>query len=209
MIAPDYCLNLLYPPGASFATHRDSPKRWGLSIVGVCLGQGALLKMSRMTDSHPKNMRTCRLDKFVEVELPRRCIYVMSDDSRNAWKHGILKQTAGHIKKHPNLYDTQHSVWNPHGMRSSLTFRSTRLYCEVMLDLYHPQESRSDEMNQRVEVMKSYKPSGKQKNGTLRDYSKKKITEEKQRLKNHWGNLLSQQHSLLRSLRFSRDLVNF
>jgi len=222
LVTPNYFLNLLYTPGASFNSHRDSPKRWGLSIVGVCLGQGAIMKMSRLTDAHCKNIRQCSTDKSVEVALPRRCIYIMLDESRNAWKHGILKQTAGHMKNHPNLYDTQHPVWNPQGRRSSLTLRSTRLYCQVMLDLQHPKNHRSKEMKQRIKKMSSYKPSGYQTGGSrtwktgeeisskISDYSVKKKNEETSRLMNNCGNyVLPFLNQSPWNLRFSRDDVNF
>ena len=58
----------------------------------------------------------------VRVELPRRSIYIMTGESRCDWDHsldGVMR---------PGFGADAAQVWNPEGMRRSLTFRCTKTY---------------------------------------------------------------------------------
>lgn len=128
-VPPDYCLPLLYPPGASFSHHYDSRTRWGEVIVGVNLGrEGEMLFVPQA--KHDKEALAARTNgkiKSVRVKMPRRSIYVMSGPSRLDWKHGVVSHKV--TKNDPPL-----PSWNPHNMRKSLTFRSTKVFSDVYFE---------------------------------------------------------------------------
>ena len=95
-ITPDYCLALNYPPGAGFQHHFDSRYRWGETVVGVSLGQPSTIYFTpgnakTKKNGVPNDMNgdnsglTVRIKNYpksdsfaIDVELPRRSIYVMS-----------------------------------------------------------------------------------------------------------------------------------
>lgn len=125
---PNYALNLTYSNKGSFMAHRDSPYRWGESIVGVCIGMECVFEMRRMVNDNPRGAT----NKTVSVQLPRRCLYVLVDDARTSWKHAIKK-----ISK-------QTPEWNPNGLRKSITFRSFKSYSSVLHEIngYSTEEHR-------------------------------------------------------------------
>ena len=122
LITPDYCLGLTYPGsrssggGAEFRMHFDSRYKWGESVVGVTLGQGC-------------SMYFIKAGERVNIELPRRSIYVMTGDARTLWKHGIAKLSAKNTAK----FTEPSPSWNPYGMRRSITLRSTKAYSDAVL----------------------------------------------------------------------------
>jgi alkylated DNA repair dioxygenase AlkB len=130
-VPPDYCLALNYPPGAGFNFHCDSCFRWGECVWGVSLGQEAILSFLNCGGKHTEYVKDERLNLEVKetdsgkiqvnLQLPRRSIYVMHGPARLAWKHGILKQTKNRLKQLPKP-----PFWNPWNLRRSLTFRTTK-----------------------------------------------------------------------------------
>ena len=62
----------------------------------------------------------------VEIEIPRRSIYIMSGPSRTDWKHEISK-----------IADTSppSPEWNPRGFRRSLNLRTAKWYSDAVLQL--------------------------------------------------------------------------
>ncbi len=120
MILPDYCLGLSYAPlTGQFGAHYDSRYRWGEVIVGISLGRGAMMTFLK------------KGEKPNHVYIPPGSVYIMSGESRYDYKHGILKMT----KKRLAEIDSKESsrVWNPLGLRRSLTLRSTKVYSDMML----------------------------------------------------------------------------
>ena len=101
LITPDYCYANTYPSKIGFQNHIDSSYRWGASVVGISLhapctmcfapknGTTASTRNPLHNNSYP-NVRHL-INGTVEVELPQRSIYIMTEDSRNGkkWKHGI------------------------------------------------------------------------------------------------------------------------
>ena len=140
---PDYCLGLTYPPGASFQSHFDSKHRWGESVVGVSLGQaGTMYFTPSSTDIVPTDIEDNFMNdsdlpairkelkpsnKFVvEVDLPRRSIYIMTGEARVSYKHGIRTQR-------PEMFAPP-SNWNPLNYRRCLTMRHTKCYSDMYIE---------------------------------------------------------------------------
>ena len=94
------------------------------------------------------------MDKSVHVKMPARAIYVMLDDSRHKWKHGVLKQTTNRLAELPAS-----PAWNPHGYRRSITFRCTKVFSDVMLGrVTNP----SPTLQRRIRAQKKLYATGKQ-----------------------------------------------
>lgn len=68
------CLLNRYEPGAVIQPHRDKP-HWE-HVIGVSLGAQVPMRFSRG-------------DETVEIELPRRSMYLLSDDARHVWEHAL------------------------------------------------------------------------------------------------------------------------
>ena len=111
MTDPDYCLALNYEEGGTFAPHFDSRYRWGETVMGVCLGAPAVIKFSAHVGGKAS----------VDIPIERRCIYVMTGESRVDWKHSIHSVNKMNKKK-----VTAVPSWNLDGLRRSLTLRSTK-----------------------------------------------------------------------------------
>ena len=142
---PDYCLGLTYPPGASFQSHFDSRHRWGETVVGATLGQCGTLYFTPPKQSHfnrpfiqenflnDKGQPAIRIKDYtlgnfaIELDLPRRSIYVMTGQSRFDFKHGLRTQNPA------NFAPPSH--WNPNNLRRCLTLRHTKCFSDISLEL--------------------------------------------------------------------------
>ena len=156
---PDYCLGLTYPPGASFQSHFDSRHRWGETVVGVTLGQCGtmyftppkqpdiirpVIEENFLNDLGQPAIRIkdYSLGKFaIELDLPRRSIYVMTGDSRFHYKHGLRTQ------KPANFAPPSH--WNPNNLRRCLTLRHTKCFSDISLELAIAQDPTNLSLIQR------------------------------------------------------------
>ena len=120
LVMPQCCISWSYPPGAVFPFHWDSRFRWGEYVLGVSLGAPARITFQ------PNIKPNVKPKAALSVQLPRRSIYVMTDQSRTAYQHSVdcVKQV-----------DAGDAVpfWNPEGMRRALTFRTTKTYNYVAL----------------------------------------------------------------------------
>ena len=150
LVYPDMLLAMTYRPkietkgydgpdkGPKFAAHFDSKYRWGEIIIGVSLGAASCLRFfpaNGQTMNEPafapkgdfgKGLGASRVKgKRVEIELPRRSIYIMSGPSRTDWKHAI---SPIEDKSPPS------QNWNP-GFRRSLTMRAVKWYSNAVLQI--------------------------------------------------------------------------
>jgi alkylated DNA repair dioxygenase AlkB len=73
---PDHLLINKYPIGDGCKSHTDELDFWEEWIVGLSMGSGCSFDMSSGSRSS-------------EIFLPKNSVYVLSDDSRYQWKHGI------------------------------------------------------------------------------------------------------------------------
>ena len=127
--------------GPKFEKHFDSKYVWGETVIGVSLGAASCLRFfpaKGQTMNGPafaakgefgKGLGASRVEgKRVEIELPRRSIYIMSGPSRTDWKHAISPI----IKKEDKSPPSQN--WNP-GFRRSLTMRTVKWYSDAVLQI--------------------------------------------------------------------------
>lgn len=117
LITPDYCLAWGYPQGSKFAAHFDSRYRWGEDVMGVSLGTSCEIHFIPVSRVLPAGSKT------VKAVLPRRSIYIMEDEARTLWKHGIFK-----VGKAVGARGDIPPAWNPDNYRRSLTLRCTKTY---------------------------------------------------------------------------------
>ena len=74
---PDQVIINEYAPGEGIKPHKDR-NYYENQICGVNLGSGCIMKFIK-----GKNI------EVIDVEIPRRSLYVMQDDARKKWNHGI------------------------------------------------------------------------------------------------------------------------
>ena len=144
LIQPDYCLGLNYPPKTGqFSSHYDSRYRWGEYIVGISLGRPCMMYFTK------------KGEKAVEVYLPPGSIYVMKDESRYYYRHGIRKLTEKRMKE----LDTRDPVreWNKLGLRRSITLRSNKMYSDLMLE-YLSNTDKENDYVERIKQQNQFKP---------------------------------------------------
>ena len=175
-----------------------------MSIVGVCLGQGAVMRFLRMVK--PRGNARGATDISIDISLPRRAIYVMVDECRNAWKHAILKQQNVNEIKFPGLYNTIPPSWNSGNYRRSITLRSFRMHAEAMVNVYYPEHVRSTEMHHRIALMHSWAAYGREYGGKKYTVAEKKKVLEEQ---TQYVKSLSADFKRWKELRFKDGLVNY
>lgn len=74
---PDQVIINEYNPGEGIIPHKDR-NYYENQICGVNLGSGCVMRFIKD-----------RTREVVDVEIPRRSIYLMQDEVRKKWKHGI------------------------------------------------------------------------------------------------------------------------
>ncbi len=99
---PDNVLINKYEPGDGCNSHVDQINFWDNWVVGVSFGSGCTFEF--MND----------FNKKIEIYIPSGSIYIMIDDARYKWKHGI---TFSQI-------DIYYGEIIPRTKRISLTFRT-------------------------------------------------------------------------------------
>ena len=76
-LQPDQVIINEYVPGEGIKPHKDRAY-YENQICGVNLGSGCIMRFI-------KGMN----EQVIDVEIPRRSVYVMQDDARKKWKHAI------------------------------------------------------------------------------------------------------------------------
>ncbi len=74
---PDQVIINEYAPGEGIRPHKDR-NYYDNQICGVNLGSGCIMRFIR-----GKNL------EVIDIEVPRRSVYVMQDEARLKWKHAI------------------------------------------------------------------------------------------------------------------------
>lgn len=77
LLQPDQVIINEYVPGEGIKPHKDRAY-YENQICGVNLGSGCIMRFIRGQN-----------EEVVDVEIPRRSVYVMQDDARKKWKHAI------------------------------------------------------------------------------------------------------------------------
>jgi alkylated DNA repair dioxygenase AlkB len=76
-LQPDQVIINEYVPGEGIKPHKDRAY-YENQICGVNLGSGCIMRFIRGNN-----------EEVIDVEIPRRSVYVMQDDARKKWKHAI------------------------------------------------------------------------------------------------------------------------
>ena len=74
---PDQVIVNEYSPGEGIKAHRDR-NYFENQICGINLGSGCIMKFIRGLNL-----------EVIDVEIPRRSLYILQDDARKKWSHGI------------------------------------------------------------------------------------------------------------------------
>jgi alkylated DNA repair dioxygenase AlkB len=77
LLQPDQVIINEYVPGEGIKPHKDRAY-YENQICGVNLGSSCIMRFIRGANL-----------EIIDVEVPRRSLYVMQDDARKKWKHGI------------------------------------------------------------------------------------------------------------------------
>jgi alkylated DNA repair dioxygenase AlkB len=77
LLQPDQVIINEYTPGEGIKPHKDRAY-YQNQICGVNLGSSCIMRFIRGANL-----------EVIDVEVPRRSLYVMQDDARKKWKHGI------------------------------------------------------------------------------------------------------------------------
>jgi alkylated DNA repair dioxygenase AlkB len=83
---PDQVIINEYVPGEGIKPHKDRAY-YENQICGVNLGSGCIMRFI-------KGMN----DEVIDIEVPRRSLYVMQDDARKKWKHAIPPRKKDNIE---------------------------------------------------------------------------------------------------------------
>lgn len=105
---PDQIIINEYLPGEGLKPHFDRKSYFKNVIVGISLESGITMEFTSTKLDPPEKKK---------IYLPRRSVYVMKDDARNLWKHGIPGRKS----------DIVDGISIPRSKRISITFRTVNL----------------------------------------------------------------------------------
>jgi alkylated DNA repair dioxygenase AlkB len=103
-IQPDQVIINEYIPGEGIRPHKDR-NYYENQICGVNLGSGCVMRFIK-----GKNIET------VDIEIPRRSLYIMQDDARSKFTHGIP----------PRKKDNINGIIIKRDRRVSITYRKVK-----------------------------------------------------------------------------------
>lgn len=83
---PDQVIINEYSPGEGIRPHKDR-NYFDNQICGVNLGSGCVMRFKHIKEGD-----------VVDVEIPRRSVYVMQDEARYKWNHSILPRKKDKIE---------------------------------------------------------------------------------------------------------------
>jgi alkylated DNA repair dioxygenase AlkB len=98
---PDQIIINEYKPGEGLRPHFDRKDYYKNVIVGISLASGTMMEFYRMPEKK-------------KIYIPRRSLYIIKDDARYLWKHGIP----------PRKKDEVDGKEIPRQTRISITFRT-------------------------------------------------------------------------------------
>ena len=102
---PDQVIINEYKPGEGLMPHRDRVSYFKNTIIGISLLSGTVMEFL------PLNFDN-KLKK--KIYIPRRSLYIMKDEARNKWLHGIPGRKVDIVEDHIL----------PRNTRVSITFRN-------------------------------------------------------------------------------------
>lgn len=102
--APDQVIINEYQPGEGIRPHKDR-NYYENQICGLNLASGCIMRFTKVKDG-----------EVVDIEIPARSLYIMQDDARKKWNHGIP----------PRKKDLINGVIRHRGRRLSITYRKVK-----------------------------------------------------------------------------------
>lgn len=101
---PDQIIINEYKPGEGLKPHFDRKDYYQNVIIGLSLGSGTIMEFYKNKPIPEKK----------KIYIPSRSLYIIKDDARYVWKHGIP----------PRKYDEVNGKKIPRETRISITFRN-------------------------------------------------------------------------------------
>jgi len=98
LLQPDQVIINEYFPGEGIKPHKDRAY-YENQICGVNLGSSCIMRFIRGANL-----------EVIDVEIPRRSLYVMQDDARKKWKHGIPPRKKDVVAGHVQLRERRVSI---------------------------------------------------------------------------------------------------
>ena len=172
-LTPNYAHYINYPEGgkSQFMAHFDSRYRWAETVVGISFGRGSIIYFTpdakHLKDAPPPDAPPdagSGADAFrsrvvhgvqsfaIELELPRRSIYIMSGESRTLWKHGIRPQTASRLAAF-----SAPPPWNPLGARRSIILRCQKAFSDACLQQQLARTPDDTRLRERIAAQAKFK----------------------------------------------------
>ncbi|TCD64789.1 hypothetical protein EIP91_003626 [Steccherinum ochraceum] len=121
-----------YNPGEGITPHVDLLDRFGDGIIGVSMGSGCVMKFQKVEYDDGLDDEGDDAAKDWEVYLPSGSMYVMTDEARHEWTHGIEKRREDWVEDEVASGSdldgvgsavTARGRWIPRSVRVSITFR--------------------------------------------------------------------------------------
>ncbi|GBE80276.1 hypothetical protein SCP_0214950 [Sparassis crispa] len=109
----------LYWPGEGITPHVDLLDRYGDGVIGVSLGSGCVMQFERVRNGEEDGGEG---RERWGVYLPPRSVFVLSEEARYAWTHGIEKRMDDLVEHTPGGAGAG-SSWIERDVRLSITFR--------------------------------------------------------------------------------------
>ena len=114
-----------YEPGEGITPHVDLLDRFGDGIIGVSLGSGCVMQFVKVdsagkTEGATPERPPCNTPRVWNVFLPHGSVYVMSDEARFGWTHGIDGRREDWVAE---SVDSNIGRWVMRSIRVSITFR--------------------------------------------------------------------------------------
>ncbi len=106
----------LYPPGQGIASHVDLPRRYGDGILGVSLTGGCVMTFVNASEGITGQGGE---EKRFDVYLPSRTVYVLTQEARWDWAHGIEGRYEDVVK----VFEGDGAETLLRDLRVSVTFR--------------------------------------------------------------------------------------
>jgi alkylated DNA repair dioxygenase AlkB len=123
---PDQVIINEYNPGEGIKPHKDR-MYYENQICGVNLGSGCIMRFIR-----GKNK------EVIDIEVPRRSVYVMQDDARKKWKHAIPPRKKDNVNGEVKHRDRRVSItYRKVKPKSVHQLEPTGKVAHMLQDLFH------------------------------------------------------------------------
>jgi hypothetical protein len=116
-----------YSPGEGITPHVDLLDRFGDGIIGVSLGSGCVMRFAKSNSESgalPNKVNSdrphCNGSPAWDVFLPHGSVYVISEEARYEWTHGIEGRTEDWVQERVH---SEAGRWVMRSIRVSITFR--------------------------------------------------------------------------------------